>query len=57
LWFETQKTLQNPIGIASIDSHLDCASKPIDGMFVPMPPNNVAVGGDLSRAFQSKTGA
>ena len=38
------KTLENQVCIASFDSHLGSVLQPVDGVFVPMPPDDVAAG-------------
>jgi hypothetical protein len=43
--------LQHGIRVLGFDDHLERGAQPIDGVFVAMLPDDVAVGFDLSGAF------
>lgn len=43
------------MGVAGLFAHLDHALQPIDGVLVPVLPDNVAVRRDLNGTFLSKT--
>ena len=53
--FQAQETLEHQLGIAGFDGQFDGAGQPTDGVLVSMLPDDVAVGFDLRRTFQSKT--
>ena len=47
--------LQNGLSIARLLHHIQSAGQPVYGMFLPMPPDDIAVGLDLRRAFVLET--
>jgi len=44
---QTQVALQDLLKIAGLAHHLQSAAQPCDCVFVPVPPDEVAVGFDL----------
>jgi hypothetical protein len=40
--------LEYQVGISGLDGHIDGAFEPRDSVFVPMLPDDVAVGSDLT---------
>ena len=46
--------VDNGLFVAGVDGHFDSPVEPLERMFIPMSPDNVAVGTDLGGAFESK---